>query len=154
MKKIIFALTLVTVTTHVATAQTEKEIHYNAANALNFTENNTSYSNQKSINDHLSKAGISVNDNINSTQSFLQLDRHTQAATALNFTQNSTSPAMQNMISSHQSQSPNYKKSMVKVAKPFSDMNENEKAVTMLNFHKNSSSASIQSKIIGYSKNN
>ena len=154
MKKFIFALTLVAVTGHVSAAQTEKEIHYNAANALNFTENNTSYSNLKSINRHLSKAGISTNNDINSTQSFLELDEHAQAAAALSFTQNNTSPIMQSMISRHQSLSPNYKQPAVKVAKSFSEMNENEKVVTMLSFHKNSSSESIQSKIIENLKNN
>ncbi|MEW2741465.1 hypothetical protein [Providencia sp. PROV130] len=148
MKKIIFALAISAVTTHVTAAQTEKEIHYNAATALSFTENNTSYSNLKSVSSHLKQTGISVNNIINSPQSFLQLDEHTQAATALNFTQNNTSPAMLNMISRHQNQSPNYKKSVVKTAKLFSDMNENEKAITMLSFNKNSSSAPIQNEIM------
>ncbi|MEX9911047.1 hypothetical protein [Providencia huaxiensis] len=154
MKKFIFALTLAAIATHVSAAQTEKEIHYNAANALSFTENNTSYSNLKSINNHLSKAGISTNNSVNSTQSFLQLDEHAQAAAALSFTQNNTSPMMQNMISYHQNQSPNDKKPTVKIAKSFSDMNENEKAVTMLSFHKNSSSESIQHKILDNLKDN
>ncbi|WP_404462382.1 hypothetical protein [Providencia rettgeri] len=107
MNKFVFALTLLVSTTQVALAQTNAEIHENAATALSFTENNTAYSNLKAINRHLNQAGISTNKNTRSTEPFSQLDSHEQAAIALSFTHNNTSASILNMIEKHQEKSKN-----------------------------------------------
>ncbi len=109
MKKIIIALSLIAATTHIANAKSDMDIHKNAATALTFTENNSSAANQYAIQQHLSQAGINVEQTIRSDIPFSQLDNHEKAAIALSFTQNNTAPTVLSSIRSHLEKSTSFK---------------------------------------------